>query len=128
MKVNYFLRIFNGFSFLVSMLTGVFFDLKFFLGFFAIVVATFSLILSVLIPEAALSYPGTWAFSFIVMSFRTSLGDFDMDDYREGQGENLQLKGLIWIVWFLMVLVGNVIFMNFIVAVVSESYEKCMQT
>jgi len=27
-----------------------------------------------------------------------------------------------------MVLVGNVIFMNFIVAVVSESYEKCMQS
>ena len=128
MKVNYFLRIFEGFSFLVSMLTGVFFDLKFFLGFFAIVVATFSLILSVLLPEAAASYPGTWIFSFIVMSFRTSLGDFDMDDYRQGDGENLQLKGLIWMIWFLMVLVGNVIFMNFIVAVVSESYEKCMQT
>lgn len=89
MKVNYFLRIFEGFSFLVSMLTGVFFDLKFFLGFFAIVVATFSLILSVLLPEAATSYPGTWIFSFIVMSFRTSLGDFDMDDYRQGDGENL---------------------------------------
>jgi len=85
MKMNYFLRIFEGFSFLVSMLQGVFFDLKIFLAFFAIVVLTFSLILSVLLPESALKYPGTWIFSFVVMSFRTSLGDFDMDDYRQGE-------------------------------------------
>jgi hypothetical protein len=48
-------------------------------------VLTFSLILSVLLPESALKYPGTWIFSFVVMSFRTSLGDFDMDDYRQGE-------------------------------------------
>ena len=52
-KLNYFLRIFEGFSFLVQMLKGVFSDLKFFLSFFAFVVITFSLILSVLIPGAA---------------------------------------------------------------------------
>ena len=52
MKLNFFLRIFEGFSFLVSMLKGVFLDLKYFLGFFAFVVLTFSLILSVLIPDA----------------------------------------------------------------------------
>ena len=38
------------------------------------------------------------------------------------------MKALVWFVWFLIMIVGNVVFMNFIVAVVSESYEKCMQT
>jgi len=88
MKVNYFFRIFDKFSFLVSMLKGVFLDLQVFLAFFAIVIITFSLVLSVLIPEESADYPGTWIFSFIVMSFRTSLGDFDMDNYR---GDSLSL-------------------------------------
>ena len=125
MKLNFFLRIFEGFSFLVSMLRGVFLDLKFFLSFFAFVVITFSLILSVLIPDASNSYPGTMMFSYIVIAFRTSLGDFEIDDYR---GDEIQMKELVWLVWLILMIVGNVIFMNFIVAVVSESYEKCMQT
>lgn len=33
---------------------------------------------------------------------------------------------LIWIVWLLIMIVGNIIFMNFIIAVVNESYENCM--
>lgn len=125
LKLLFFLRIFEGFSFLVSMLKGVFLDLKFFLSFFGFVVITFSLILSILIPEASDSYPGTWAFSFLVIAFRTSLGDFEIDDYR---GEQKEMKGLIWLIWLMLMIVGNVIFINFIVAVVSESYEKCMQT
>ena len=86
MKLNFFLRIFEGFSFLVSMLRGVFLDLKFFLSFFAFVVVTFSLILSVLIPDASSSYPGTFIFTYVVMAFRTSLGDFEIDDYK---GDNI---------------------------------------
>ena len=119
------MRIFEGFSFLVSMLRGVFLDLKFFLSFFAFVVITFSLILSVLMPDASKEYPGTMIFSYIVIAFRTSLGDFEIDDYR---GETIQMKELVWFVWLMLMIIGNVIFMNFIVAVVSESYEKCMQT
>ena len=125
LKLNYFLRLFEGFSFLVSMLRGVFLDLKFFLSFFAFVVITFSLILSVLIPSTSNEYPGTWMFSFLVIAFRTSLGDFEIDDYR---GDDVEMKELVWFVWLILMIVGNVIFMNFIVAVVSESYEKCMQT
>ena len=125
LKLNYFLRIFEGFSFLVSMLRGVFMDLQFFLSFFAFVVITFSLIFSVLIPNASHEYPGTWMFSFLLIAFRTSLGDFEINDYR---GESVEMKELVWLVWLILMIVGNVIFMNFIVAVVSESYEKCMKT
>ena len=124
-KLNFFLRIFEGFSFLVSMLRGVFSDLKFFLSFFAFVVITFSLILSVLIPDASKSYPGTSFFAYVIMAFRTSLGDFEIEDYKS---DEIEMKELVWVVWLMLMIIGNVIFMNFIVAVVSESYEKCMQT
>lgn len=32
-----------------------------------------------------------------------------------------------WTVWVIAVLILNVVFMNFIIAVISESYEKIMQ-
>ena len=64
------------------MLKGVFTDLRYFLIFFAIVVFTFSLILSILNPEAVLEYPGVSIFAFLIIAFRTSLGDFDVDDYK----------------------------------------------
>lgn len=122
-KMNYFLRIFDGFSFLVSMLKGVFNDLRYFLAYFLFVMVTFSLIFIVLIPNASESYEGTSMVSFLIIAFRTSLGDFEIDDYKKT--DHLQLT---WVAWFLLMLIGNVIFMNFIIAVITESFEKCMQT
>lgn len=58
------------------------------------------------------------------MSFRTSTGDFELDGYPELDS---QLIILAWIIWIFAVLILNVIFMNFIIAVISESYEKVMQ-
>jgi len=34
---------------------------------------------------------------------------------------------LAWIIWLILMLAGNIVFMNFIIAVVNESYENCMQ-
>jgi len=59
-----------------------------------------------------------------MMSFRTSTGDFELDAYPDLDS---QLIILAWIVWVFAVLILNVIFMNFIIAVISESYEKVMQ-
>jgi hypothetical protein len=50
-KATYFLRIFDGFSFLVQMLRSVFIDLKFFLFFFAIFLVSFSFFLRILLPN-----------------------------------------------------------------------------
>ena len=35
-------------------------------------------------------------------------------------------KSLAWFIWLVIMIVGNMIFMNFIIAVVNESYENCM--
>ena len=51
---------------------------------------------------------------------RTSLGDFDFDGaaFLE-DNENI----LFWIIWFLIVVVTCIVFLNFIIAEASASYE-----
>ena len=104
------------------MLISVFYDLRYFLIFFALVVAAFSLVLSILVDQDEKNYEGLGIFSFYVMAFRTSIGDYNLDNYAAGS----EFKLLSWIVWFFIMIFGNIIFMNFIIAVVNESYENCM--
>jgi hypothetical protein len=63
--------------------------------------------------------------AFFVLAFRESVGDFDTATLVGG--DNSDFKILLWIIWFIIIIVGNVVFMNFIIAVVSESYENCME-
>jgi hypothetical protein len=58
------------------------------------------------------------------IAWRTVIGDNDIEDYAS-EGSSHQI--LAWIIWLLIVIVGNVIFMNFIIAVVNESYTNCME-
>lgn len=39
LKINFFLRIFDGFSFIVTMMSGVFNDIKYFLAFWVVFLA-----------------------------------------------------------------------------------------
>ena len=57
---------------------------------------------------------------------RESIGDYDTDTLTNLDATNFPI--LAWSLWFIVMLVGNIVFMNFIIAVVSESYEKCMQS
>jgi hypothetical protein len=58
-----------------------------------------------------------------VIVLRQSIGDYDTSSIIEGTTE---FKILAWLLWFLILIIGNIVFMNFIIAVVSESYENCM--
>ncbi|CDW90739.1 UNKNOWN [Stylonychia lemnae] len=58
------------------------------------------------------------------MAFRISSGDFQLDDYHN-QDDGLVI--FTWIIWLIAVMILNIIFMNFIIAVISESYERVMQ-
>jgi ABC-type sugar transport system permease subunit len=108
------------------MLLGTFQDLTTFLAFFGMVIGTFSVMVLILIPGANELYQSH--FSFVIVALRTSLGDNEISNYNDYlDGDVPSTSSLTWLVWLMIMVVGNVIFMNFIVAVVSESYEKCMQ-
>lgn len=55
------------------------------------------------------------------MAFRSSIGDNEMSDYTISE-----YRVLTWIIWLIIMFVGNIVFMNFIIAVVNQSYENCM--
>ncbi len=58
------------------------------------------------------------------MSYRVSSGDWDLDMFTEQRD---MLIIFSWLIWMISVFILNVIFMNFIIAVISEAYEKVMQ-
>ena len=120
-KLNYFLRIYDQFSFLVSMLKVVFIDLAAFSAFFLMVVAVFSCLIQVLLPESQVNYEGAGYFSYLMMAFRGSIGDYTFDSYKA-----TSMKEVTWLLWFGLTIIGNVVFMNFIIAVVNDSYSNSM--
>lgn len=135
LKLNFYLQMYDSFSFLVNMLIQVFMDLSYFLAFFAMVVSTFSMLILVMMPTVKDNYEGTGLFAYLVMAFRSSLGDFSLDEYKEmsvtdAQGNQTSvvypMQWLVWVIWLVIIVVGNVVFMNFIIAVVNESYINSM--
>jgi hypothetical protein len=98
------------------MLLAVFRDLKAFLFFFGIVIAFFSIFLAVLLNDDLTNYEGIGPVGYFIIAMRESLGDFDTND---SYINNSKFKIHIWIVYLLIMILGNVIFMNFIIAVVS---------
>jgi hypothetical protein len=82
-KICFFLRISDGFSFLVSMLIGVFTDLKFFFIFYIMILILFSLIFHTLRLTLDDNMMKLSVFGYLVMAYRTSLGDFQLDDYKD---------------------------------------------
>ena len=55
---------------------------------------------------------------------RQAIGDYDTASIIDGTRD---FKILAWLLWLIILIIGNIVFMNFIIAVVSESYTNCME-
>lgn len=78
-KIIFFLRTFEGYSYLVSMLKEVFLDLRYFLTFFFFILATFAVSFWILKLNNE-DYAGMhFMVGYLLMGFRISLGDTDID-------------------------------------------------
>lgn len=104
------------------MLVSVFRDMSSFLFFFGIVICFFSIFLSILLNDLS-DYEGIGPVGFFVIAMREAIGDYDTDNF----AKNSDFKILTWLIYLMVMILGNVVFMNFIIAVVSQSYESCMQ-
>jgi len=145
-----FLRIFSQFSPIVTMLSEVIYDLRIFLFFYGILTALFSLLIGVLgignidaegpfkdhfyDPEAEeqSGYPGVEYKEIglfagnIINTLKMSTGDFELITtalYLEPE-ENI----IFWVCWTLIVAVTCIVFLNFIIAEASASYEKVSES
>ena len=119
------LRIFNNISFIVKMLGRVISELVPFLGLFVSFILLFSLVVNAL--EARLEdiddtpYDGlTREASMAIFIFRTSLGDFDVDPFTNMPYAS---RVFMWCFWLVIVFANTIIFLNFLIAVISDVYE-----
>jgi hypothetical protein len=72
--------------------------------------------LAVLINDDLSSYEGIGPVGYYIIALRESIGDYDTND---SFINNSPYKIHIWIVYLMVIILGNVVFMNFIIAVVS---------
>jgi len=56
-----------------------------------------------------------------MMAFRTSIGDYTFENFKA-----ISMKEITCLMWFGLMIVGNVVFMNIIIAVVNDSYNRAM--
>jgi hypothetical protein len=142
-KTFFYLKIFAALSPIVTMLANVIYDLRIFMLFYIILIVLFSLLLGVLglgnknieggfknmygTKTVADLYPGSeyenvgLYLGNILTVLRMSMGDFGFDSaYLLSSTENI----IYWFVWAIIVVVTCIIFLNFIIAEASASYEK----
>lgn len=126
-KTFFFMRIVKSFSYIVTMIINVIIDLEVFMLFFIILIVMFSMIFDVIAPNPADEYKYVGLYwGNVLTTLRLSLGDFDFG-VLEQTGENELNKKqhiLFWCTWVLMVIFSSLIFLNFIIAEVSNSYSN----
>lgn len=123
-KTFEYLRVVSTFSYIVTMIRAVLYDLRVFCLFFIIVIISFSEVLDCFgrnKSEEYLKIGPAWANIFATL--RLSLGDFDFSLI--DMQELYWMHVLFWVVWILMVFFSSLVFLNFIIAEVSNSYQKC---
>ena len=144
-KTFFFLRIFESLSPIVTMLQNVIYDLRIFLLFYTILLVLFSLLFGILgmgnvkipgkfkdewegetseFPGEEYKYTGLLVGNFLY-TLRASLGDFDFaSSTLLEKPENI----IFWIVWYTVVVVTCIIFLNFIIAEASNSYTNVSES
>ena len=122
LKLFFFLRIFDELTYIVTMIFQVVRDLQVFMIFFFVLIFIGSLIFDIIGDNGQAEYDkiGQFAGNFFY-TLRLSLGDFD---FTITQGDELDRheKFLFWISWNAWVIFSLLIFLNFIIAEVSNSY------
>jgi len=103
------------------MVQAVFYDLRLFLAYYSLVMLVFGFILMIVFNDPSKDSDGLGPFSYMIMSLRIVWGESSFDI------EKSEYKIMAWLTYILIMLVGNIVFMNFLIAVVNQSYESCMQ-
>ena len=61
---------------------------------------------------------------YFLSTFRLSAGDFELENYST---QRAYLVLFTWLIWVIGVIALNMIFMNFIIALISNSYDKVVE-
>ena len=133
----YWMRLSQNLSFYVDIVTSSIQDIKYFLLMLVLIILTFSNALLILdlnnkdeYGESTKSYEsfisdvsGDTFFSSIIQQFSLGLGTVPTDNII-----NNKFRILIWVYFIAAVIVTNVAFFNILIAIVSDTYERIMES
>ena len=123
------LRIFDRISFIIKMLKQVSKELIPFLFLFLSFVVVFSLMVMTLglnLSELENDpYDGLWDFGYLMYVLRTSLADFEVDTFQQLRPASTII---LWLFWIIIILFNTIIFLNFLIAVISDVYEQVIES
>ena len=123
MKLFFFLRIYQTLTYIVTMIIQVVNDLQAFFVYFMSFIFIGSLVFDLLGGNPSHEYREIGPFSGNVMyTLRLSLGNFDFSTLEDPNKKDWEQR-MFWITWYSYVIFGTLIFLNFIIAEVSNSYE-----
>jgi Ion transport protein len=119
-KFLYFLRIFKHTAYLINMINTVIYDMRIFLLILTIIYLGFGEAFLRLSERS--SEESAWLADYghaLIYSFRLSIGDTDTETY----DDSVQ-KGTVWVLFVLCILYTNVVMLNLLIAIISESFGK----
>ena len=120
------LRVIQSYSYIVTMIREVMYDLRVFLTFYVILILSCTMVLDVIGRTQAPEYSTIGPlFGNLFSMLRLSLGDFEFSQI--DTNPLITMHTVFWIVWVLMVAFSSLIFLNFIIAEVSNSYARCRE-
>ena len=124
MKLLSLMRINNNISFIVSMLYTVGKGLVPFISLFTGFIVLFSFIMMTLQLDLGDGernpYEGIGHVGYIIFIIRTSLGDFDVENFQDLPSKS---RTMIWVFWMMVCTANTLIFLNFLIAVISDVFE-----
>jgi hypothetical protein len=135
-KVMFFMRVFERFGFMVQMILSCLTDLVPFIVYFITFLLMYSLCftsLNVLTDDEVNGASNLSQFQrTFLQAFRTSIGELGMPTYKTTVVDNPKLSEyqknvkifLIWFVWFTQTFSMLVVMLNFIIAVITSTYER----
>jgi hypothetical protein len=122
------MKIFKSFSFMVTMLFAVVWDLRILFLFFIIMIVMFSMIFNVIAPPHGAEYSKVGPFfGNLMVTLRISLGDFDFSALENDDLDQRQ-HIIYWVFWVIINWLCMVVFVTFMIAVVCETYQDVKDT
>ena len=129
LKLLFLFRLFDNISFIIKMLKQVAQELLPFLFLFLSFIVVFALMIMTLGFEIdgleEDPYDGLGRVGFLMYVLRTSLGDFEVDTFKQLRPVS---RMILWVFWMIIILANTIIFLNFLIAVISDVYEQVMES
>ena len=131
LKINFLLRVNSGFGLLVTLVKTAMTEMASFTLYFAIWLCTFVLLYKVTgqTAKGRKGFEDNSFFNYLILVFENSIGNIEDPTYNESKHfVGSSSVYILWGVWWFNQFMVVIILLNFLIAVISQSYENVMNS